>query len=469
MKRILMLLIILVLLALPALAEGSFPGVWIETEGYGTLTIYADGSAIMEYYDGTVTQCPWLLTDEGAKFTEGQWFNSPMVLLDENTLSVSDGWMVFSREGFLPTTDQALLLGAQPVGEAGYPFCGTWVLEAIIADGETYDPAILGISLEMTLSSDGLCTSSDGMDVYTTTWYEAYGNAMVEGDVLILNEEGKLVMSAEDGEMIFTLAKWEFAVEEEPEEEIPQPTATPVPETEPEIIPEAPAEEAEITFTPVGEEGAPFLGAWTLEMLETGGMQLDPAMLGMSMTLTFCEDGSVTSDDGSEPSVSAWHVENGAAVADDLILTLNEEGKLIMDVEGDLMLFTKDEGKVAGELSEEEQLLALLALMMQLDETEASDGGEYLNTKFVCDTYSVSGITLDGSTLGAEYSVIFYEDNTADLTLGGLLMAGAPYTVTEEGVYAIDYYGIIHNCTPTDAGFDLDYYGTMTLHLIPAQ
>lgn len=140
-----------------------------------------------------------------------------------------------------------------------------------------------------------------------------------------------------------------------------------------------------------------------------------------------------------------------------------------MDAEGDLMIFTKGEGEPAGELSEEEQLLALLALMMQMDETEDFAGGEHLNTKFVCDTYSVSGITLDGSTLGAEYSVIFYEDNTADLTLGGILMAGTPYSITEEGVYSIDYYGIIHNCTPTEAGFDLDYYGTMTLHLIPAQ
>lgn len=270
----------------------------------------------MEYYDGTVTETTWGPAEDGYRFGEGQWYSSPMALLDDNTLSVSDGWMIFAREGFLPATDQALLLGAQPVGESGYPFCGTWALESVVLDGEAYDPAIFGMSMELVLSSDGLCTSSDGMDVYTTTWFEAYGNAMVEGDVLVLNEEGKLVMSAEDGEMICALVKWEFAVEEEPVEEIPEPTATPVPAAEPEIVPEdpEPAEE-ELTFTPVGEEGAPFLGAWTLEMLDMDGMQLDPARLGMSMTLTFCEDGSVTSDDGFEPSVSAWHVENGAAIA----------------------------------------------------------------------------------------------------------------------------------------------------------
>ena len=32
-----------------ALTETGYPGIWIETEGYGTLTISADGFARMEY------------------------------------------------------------------------------------------------------------------------------------------------------------------------------------------------------------------------------------------------------------------------------------------------------------------------------------------------------------------------------------------------------------------------------------
>ena len=56
MKRIVSLLLFVLLLTLPALVGSGFPGVWIETEGYGTLTIYADGTAVMEYYDGTVTE-----------------------------------------------------------------------------------------------------------------------------------------------------------------------------------------------------------------------------------------------------------------------------------------------------------------------------------------------------------------------------------------------------------------------------
>ena len=48
-------------------------------------------------------------------------------------------------------------------------------------------------------------------------------------------------------------------------------------------------------------------------------------------------------------------------------------------------------------------------------------------------------------------------------------MENIPYSITEDGVYAINYYGIFYNCTPTDTGFDMDYYGTMTLHLVPAE
>ena len=69
MKRITSLLLTLLLFLCPlALAEESgFPGVWIENDGYGTLVILADGTARMDYYDGTVTECHWALTDEGAR------------------------------------------------------------------------------------------------------------------------------------------------------------------------------------------------------------------------------------------------------------------------------------------------------------------------------------------------------------------------------------------------------------------
>ena len=93
----------------------------------------------------------------------------------------------------------------------------------------------------------------------------------------------------------------------------------------------------------------------------------------------------------------------------------------------------------------------------------------HLNTRFVCRTYTSAGFTMDASMLGAEYALVFHDNGTADFTMAGFTAANLPYTVTAEGVYAINYYGTMFNCTPTDAGFDMDFYGTMILHYVPAE
>ena len=71
---------------------------------------------------------------------------------------------------------------------------------------------------------------------------------------------------------------------------------------------------------------------------------------------------------------------------------------------------------------------------------------------------------MDASMLGAEYALYFREDGTCDFTMGGMTMPNLPWslqTVDGADAYAINYYGVIFNAVPTDAGFDMDYYGTM--------
>lgn len=571
MKRFFALLLSLCMLACACvLAEADdapFIGVWIETEGYGTLTIRLDGSATMVYYDGSEMDTTWRLTDDGYRFGDGMWYNSPMKLLDENTLSVSDGWMIFAREGFQPTTDEALLLGAAPVGEEGEPFLGQWELISLIIEDEEIDPALFGMTMTLTFHADGTVVSDDGWEPYTTTWYVSYGNAVVEGDVLVLDELDRLIFDDSEGQMIFTR----------------QLTA----ETDPPAMAEP---------VPVGAEGEIYLGLWTLASIEMDGMILDPGLFGMTMTIVFHEDGTAEVDDGEDVTTGAWAVAEGGVYVDGMPLALDETGTLILEEDGARMLFTRGEAASGGELSEDEQLLALLALLSQMesedlsslpeehqpfagdwhliyvatggltgdlrplgvsgmltlnadytgilagiadeeatwyededgmirfgedgmpmfliaeDEEETSfflqygtEAGGYMifhqdeeatwvpglyplagtapvgtepaavisgaalltDVKYVCTTYTSAGFTMDAATLGMAYEVTFHAGGTVDFVMAGTPLPGLSYTA--DGVYTIDYYGNPLVCTPTDAGFDMDYFGAMTMHFVPAE
>lgn len=566
MKRFLLILACLALLILPAAAEESgFPGVWVETEGEGTLTIRLDGTATMEYSYGAVSEFQWEETDAGARFTQGMWYHSPMVLLDENTLSIDGGWMVFAREGFLPTTDPALLLNAVPVGEEGEPYLGTWALTSVLLEGEAYDPAYFGLTTTIIFHADGTMTSDDGIEPYTTTWFVSYGHAVVEGDILVINDDGSLTLETPDGTMIFSF------IEDEPEENL--------------------------TFTPVGEEGNVFLGLWTLEAIVMDGESISPSLLGMTMNMDFSADGTVVMTDDGEASTGPWYIENGAAMMDGQALTINNDGKLVMADEEASLIFARGEGAASEPLSEEEQWLLLLGLMSEADDdpselpesmqpfvgewymvychtggltgdlrtmgvtgylTLDADGTGYLigvadefadwyeeegvirfgesgtpmyllgdeadgtslflqygteeggymifhqdetavwtpglyplegavpampatsdapvssgsallmETRYVCKSYTASGFTLNAATLGAEYAAVFHANGTVDFVLAGISLTGLPCTAAD-GAYVIDYYGNPLSCIPTDAGFDMDYFGSMTMHFVPAE
>ena len=99
-----------------------------------------------------------------------------------------------------------------------------------------------------------------------------------------------------------------------------------------------------------------------------------------------------------------------------------------------------------------------------------------MNRKFVAATYSALGQTFDASMLGAEYSVLFREDGTCDLTIAGVLMPNLPWKAEkvvvnsgEADAFVINYCGIIYNVVLVEDGFDMDYYGTMTFHFVVAQ
>lgn len=435
MKRILSLLIAFTfLLCLPVFAEDSatdatFVGVWIENTGYGTLTIRVDGTSTMVYYDDTVSECHWELTEDGAKFTDGMWLNSPMKLLDENTLSVANGWMICTREGFLPTTDQALLLGAVPVGEEGEPFLGKWELTKLILEDEEVDPALFGMTMLIDFQDSGLVVTDDGMEPYTTTWTVSHGSALVEGDILVIDENDQLILNASDGAMVFT--------------RVPEPEELPQVEEDPAPIEEDPASvDAEaapqLDPVPVGEEGAAFLGEWTLFSILIGGDPFDPALFGMTMVLNFTEDGLVTVTDDLDTQTTTWYVADDAAMVEGAPLTLNEDGLLVMeDEEGSVMFFMHpDEATFeTSDSSDAEQLLALLAMLAQMEAESLAALPEELRG-FVGEWYlcycATGGLTGDLRPLGVTGTLILDADGYG--TLSGLADESGDWYADEDGV-----------------------------------
>ena len=79
-------------------ASADFLGNWVEDDGRGVLTFNADFTAVMNFTDGRVYDMNWKTTDTGAMFTSGNWFDTPMVIENENTLNIGDGWMSFFTE-----------------------------------------------------------------------------------------------------------------------------------------------------------------------------------------------------------------------------------------------------------------------------------------------------------------------------------------------------------------------------------
>ena len=271
---------------LPASAEDAaspYVDIWIENSGYGTLILFADGTSIMTYFDDTTTECHWEVTQEGARFTDGQWLNSPMELLDENTLSVSNGWAVFTRQGAEPS---GVELNATPVGEEGAPFFGTWTLDSLSFDGESYSAATFGMNMVITLNQDGTAISQEDTLSETTTWYAENGYAVVDGLLFSINADGQLVVEEDGAMMIFQRGEDGSPAEELSEEEMLLALLA--------MMDQLNADEQDLSALPEALQG--FVGEWYMVYTATGGLTGDLRTMGVTCTLTLNADGTGSID-----------------------------------------------------------------------------------------------------------------------------------------------------------------------------
>lgn len=399
-----LLAVLLVACCLSAAGEGAalqLAGTWIETEGYGTLTIFSDCTAVMYYSDGTVEECTWEVTELGGKFTSGSWEEGAIQLMDENTLSVY-GWLIFAREG---TEAVPADLQPVPVGEEGEPFLGTWTLSSMCFDGTTFSAADFGMSMEMTFNADGTATSVEDGETNIGVWSVENGAVMVDGLALTINEEGQLVLEEDGAMMIFV--QGEVAESAELSEE--------------ELLLALLEMMGEETDLPEHLQG--YVGTWHMVYTATGGLTGDLRTMGVTCTLDLYSDGT-GSIDFPDYEYGDWYEDEGVVRFGEngMPMTLLEGGFLQYGTEmGGYMIFSQDAEAVYTPAAAEPAAET---------ETPAAPAGEvfsshedYLGRKFTAETYSMGGQTYDAALLGAEYSLLFRADGTCDF-----VMAGAPLT-----------------------------------------
>lgn len=226
----------------------------------------------------------------------------------------------------------------------------------------------------------------------------------------------------------------------------------PMPEPTPEPTPE-PAQ-------PVGEEGTPFFGTWNGVSMELDGTTYALADFGMSMTLTFTEDGTVTMFDGEETDTATWRVENGMAIVDTMQASIRADGTLCLEEDGAGIIFSR---KAPSGVSVSNAPSGL----PDTEPAAAHAFSERLEKKYVMVSADVQGISMTPAALGGlEYALTFHCNGTVDFVLAGTLVPSLAWSqdTSKPEEIAIDYYGMPLNVIITDEGFDMDYFDSMMIH-----
>ena len=124
------------------------------------------------------------------------------------------------------------------------------------------------------------------------------------------------------------------------------------------------------------------VGSWTLTGVEMQGMTLDPAMLGMEITMTLNEDGTAEMGMSGLVEEGTWSMDGDTvtmldANGDTMTLTLAEDGTLRGEDDGVGMIFTHsgEAAPIANEMVAPEGALEDVAL--------ADFNGEWTSTRAV--------------------------------------------------------------------------------------
>lgn len=235
----------------------------------------------------------------------------------------------------------------------------------------------------------------------------------------------------------------------------------------------APVEEPETPIPELNPEAAAeFLGVWNGISMEMEGTVLSLEELGMTADLCLNEDGTVNLIMDSESETMFWCAEEGIAYIGTTLETaeqavINEEGMLLMSGEDYNMLFVR--GEISDTAAADLPVLSDTEAEVQTAEVSSEDRTD---VNYVCTYAEVSGIKMDASALGGEYSVTFCGDGTLKFVMAGTDVPGLKWTKemvqTDNGeaeAYTVTYFdGSMLNFVFTEEGFVLNFFDSMLMY-----
>ena len=248
------------------------------------------------------------------------------------------------------------------------------------------------------------------------------------------------------------------------------PVATPKPVATPEPI----------VAQPVGEAGAPYLGAWVTSEVTLEGVTYQASDLGMNASIVLNADGTaVMVDVDSETETVPWAVTDAGAALAGMVFRLTEDGRLMAEQEGFIMTLDRadqaaepepaTEPEPTPEPATEPEPTAEPATEPEPVSEPQSAGSEpaFMDVKLVCVAAESSGYAVDPEALGGEYAVTFHGDGSVSLVIADAELPELAWTRDGDNL-VVDFYGQgALRFTPAGSGCTLDYFGAMTLSFEP--
>ena len=312
----------------------------------------------------------------------------------------------------------ALTAAAAQADGGAASYAGEWELRAVLIDGKEYSPAVFGLTEKLTLEEAGTAQLDNSGRSEKGSW-----TADGEGVATDFERSGAMRFAPRGNELVVVQQGLSL------------------------VFARAGAQAGPAALSE--EDVALYGGEWVLTKVMGGGETYDPAEAGIMATLTLNADGTASMD-----TVDA--VENGTWTrgGEGITLDLELSGAYLFVPQGEELFFDVPD----------------LGMSMTFARPAAEPEPEpqaFAGGTFVCTEAVLSGVTVDLSALGSEFSADLRADGSAVLVLAGGRIEGLAWTETD-GDILMPFYGTRQlRFVRSGDGFALEYSSGVLLLFKP--